>query len=344
MKRGDVRLPFLSVLVVGLIGLVFVGTTTALRHRELIIGGHDAEPHRFPYYVSLDYHNGVVLSGALIAPDFVLTAGHCLENDNEKVTLRVGTYSLMNSSKENSNATMTATTDEDDEDSMILPEVVRIQQAIRHPSFLEFQTECFTHDFLLFQLQSPTHIPYAKINRDPNIPQPVTFETTTRTTTTVKHSSTAKHHHSSASTSVIVMESNDDDDDNNNNNVGYDEDPDPNAVIMMGLGWTSQYFSSPAFTLQMADLYPISNEECATQSHDPTGQLTYQGLLDSTMLCTKGGRNNTRDGCAWDSGDPVILPGSRPEEDMIVGLGSWGFGCADPNFPGMYVCACDHAS
>lgn len=36
---------------------------------------------------------------------------------------------------------------------------------------------------------------------------------------------------------------------------------------------------------------------------------------------------------AWDSGAPVIIAGSTPEEDVLVGLGSSGVTCADPVFP-----------
>ena len=36
---------------------------------------------------------------------------------------------------------------------------------------------------------------------------------------------------------------------------------------------------------------------------------------------------------AWDSGAPVIIAGRTPEEDLLVGLGSSGVGCADPVFP-----------
>jgi hypothetical protein len=36
---------------------------------------------------------------------------------------------------------------------------------------------------------------------------------------------------------------------------------------------------------------------------------------------------------AWDSGAPVIVVGDSPEEDLLVGLGSTGVGCADAVFP-----------
>ena len=42
-------------------------------HRVLIINGENAVPGRYPYFTTLDRF----CAGALIAPDIVLTAGHC---------------------------------------------------------------------------------------------------------------------------------------------------------------------------------------------------------------------------------------------------------------------------
>jgi secreted trypsin-like serine protease len=41
--------------------------------RELILNGHDAGRGRYPYFVTIEDWCG----GALIAPDIVLTSGHC---------------------------------------------------------------------------------------------------------------------------------------------------------------------------------------------------------------------------------------------------------------------------
>jgi len=216
--------------------------------RELIVGGQDAEKGRYPYYVSLDYNNGVVLSGALIAPDVILTAGHCLENSNEELTIKVGTYSM---SEDNS-------TDYD---------IVEIGTPILHPAFDRVQPESFRHDFLIFHLaNSSSHQP-VRINRDSAVPA------INRT------------------------------------------------VVMMGLGWKTLAYWSPADTLQVANLTVFSNDDCA-QSTDPARGLTYAGLIDETMMCTGVIPNNTRDGCAWDSGAPVIVPGRHSSHDILVGLGT----------------------
>lgn len=225
--------------------------------RQLIVGGQDAVRGRYPYFASLDYNNGVVLSGALIAPDFVLTAGHCLENDIEGMTLRVGTYSLSH----DINAT--------DFD------IVNVGIAILHPGFDRFQPEYFSHDFLLFHLNETSSHPVVSINRDPAVPKPL-------------------------------------------------ED----TVNIMGLGWTTLAYQSPADTLQVANLTAISNEECNLSQDPGRPVFAYEGLIDDTMLCTIAVPNNTRDGCAWDSGAPLIVPGRHndPARDVLVGLGAYAYG------------------
>jgi len=227
-------------------------TSTIGNHRHLIVGGHDAVQGRYPYFVSLDYNDGVVLNGALIAPDFVLTAGHCLENNSEELTVRVGTYSL---SHDNTNGT----------DGV---DVVEIGTPILHPDFDRFQLDSFRHDFLLFQLLNASSKPVVKINRDPNLP-------------------------------------------------AHQQE-----IVIMGLGWTTVAYQSPADTLQVANLTALSNGACS-ESHDPARGISYAGLIDETMLCTGAPPNNTRDGCAWDSGAPCIVPDSHgdPGNDILVGLG-----------------------
>ena len=52
----------------------------------------------------------------------------------------------------------------------------------------------------------------------------------------------------------------------------------------------------------------------------------------STMVCAGNGVNDT---CQGDSGGPLMVSdGSFP---VLAGVTSWGFGCADPNFPGVYT-------
>ena len=237
------------------------------------MGGHDAVKGRYPYYVSLDYNNGVVLSGALIAPDFVLTAGHVLENDNDRVTVRVGTYQLSR----------------DDEPSVDdNSEVVAIDGTpILHPSFERFRPQFFRYDYLLFHLQtnSSHHLPHTpvRINRNASVP-------------------------------------------------AVDEE-----LTLMGLGWTTPAYPSPADTLQAAHhVVALSNAACALAQDPVRGGISYAGCIDESMLCTSGrgwpdhlhdDDNSTtiQDGCAWDSGAPLIVPDPQgdPSRDVLVGLGTY---------------------
>jgi trypsin len=53
-----------------------------------------------------------------------------------------------------------------------------------------------------------------------------------------------------------------------------------------------------------------------------------------TMLCAA---ESGQDACQGDSGGPLIRKGKNSNQDVVVGLVSWGIGCADPNYPGVYT-------
>mmetsp|Transcript_846 Transcript_846/g.1326 ORF Transcript_846/g.1326 Transcript_846/m.1326 type:complete len:501 (+) Transcript_846:62-1564(+) len=66
------------------------GVLTAPKERNLIIGGKVAEPNDYPYF---SHFEGIACGGSLIAPDIILTAGHCkLATPEDYGKVHVGRY------------------------------------------------------------------------------------------------------------------------------------------------------------------------------------------------------------------------------------------------------------
>ena len=73
--------------------------------------------------------------------------------------------------------------------------------------------------------------------------------------------------------------------------------------------------------------------------------LAYQGeieskgltLIDTTMMCAA---DKGKDACQGDSGGPLY----DKKNDVLVGVVSWGTGCADPKYPGVYSRIADQVS
>ncbi|KAH8372909.1 hypothetical protein KR009_007885, partial [Drosophila setifemur] len=96
--------------------------------------------------------------------------------------------------------------------------------------------------------------------------------------------------------------------------------PDHNSsVIVTGWGTTTEggYISN---ILQEVSLNVFENTEC---------KKAYYFLLTSRMLCA-GVSGGGKDACQGDSGGPLVC------DNELVGIVSWGTGCARENYPGVY--------
>jgi secreted trypsin-like serine protease len=114
------------------------------------------------------------------------------------------------------------------------------------------------------------------------------------------------------------------------------------------------------------DLPVISNEECRSAEGSDNGYTdSYESYIFDSMLCTL---SEDHDACQGDSGrlkvallfvtqlfitephnsyihrdisrligGPLIIPGSSASEDILVGVTSWGIGCATKIFPGVFA-------
>jgi len=74
-------------------------------------------------------------------------------------------------------------------------------------------------------------------------------------------------------------------------------------------------------TLEYVDVDYVSRSNC---------NMDYKGAIDDTMACAAALNS---DSCQGDSGGPLIRKGTNEQ----IGVVSWGFGCADPNYPGVYA-------
>ncbi|NWV33226.1 TMPS5 protease, partial [Grantiella picta] len=93
-----------------------------------------------------------------------------------------------------------------------------------------------------------------------------------------------------------------------------------------GWGYTSPAQAQVAGTLKEALVPLIGTRRC-------NSSCVYQGELTARMLCA-GHLQGHVDACQGDSGGPLVCwDGSRWR---LVGVVSWGQGCAEPNHPGVY--------
>ncbi|XP_028025706.1 trypsin CFT-1-like [Bombyx mandarina] len=111
--------------------------------------------------------------------------------------------------------------------------------------------------------------------------------------------------------------------------VQWAEVPDNSSVIHVGWGRTNVNVAQASSVLNEVEVRIVNRDVCRTRyeflesvTGDPfpvTVNMICAGLLDI------GGK----DACQGDSGGPLIY------NNIVVGLTSWGYGCAEPMFPGV---------
>ncbi|XP_037308811.2 trypsin-like [Pungitius pungitius] len=96
-------------------------------------------------------------------------------------------------------------------------------------------------------------------------------------------------------------------------------------------GWGYTAIDGAATTprrLQCLDVPIVDEQDC---------EEAYPGMITPRMVCA-GYMDGGRDACNGDSGSPLVCVGE------VHGLVSWGQGCAQPNYPGVYVKVCEFLS
>ena len=95
-------------------------------------------------------------------------------------------------------------------------------------------------------------------------------------------------------------------------------------LTVIGYGTTTEGASFQPSTLQEVVINSIPTDTC---------NVNYSGKINgATMLCA--GVGGGKDSCQGDSGGPLVVRNGGAFTQ--VGIVSWGYGCADPAFPGVY--------
>lgn len=103
------------------------------------------------------------------------------------------------------------------------------------------------------------------------------------------------------------------------------------TATLSGWGSQSRDQEKPLFTpyLMRLDAPLWNNWACIWDTSYTARQLT------RNMLCA-GDIQGTGDSCHGDSGGPLVVPNSQGSgEYLLAGVISWGYGCAEPGFPGI---------
>ncbi|XP_068615777.1 trypsin-2-like isoform X3 [Brachionichthys hirsutus] len=90
-------------------------------------------------------------------------------------------------------------------------------------------------------------------------------------------------------------------------------------------GWGNVYTDEgEPFELRCVRVPIMSNKDC---------EGSYPGMITDRMVCA-GYLEGGKDACQGDSGGPLVC------NDELQGIVSWGQGCAQPNYPGVYTKVC----
>ncbi|XP_023169870.2 trypsin alpha-3 isoform X2 [Drosophila hydei] len=98
-------------------------------------------------------------------------------------------------------------------------------------------------------------------------------------------------------------------------------EPTPSGVTCQVAGWGRTEQNTLSNVLLTANVTTVRHATCAT---------IYSGSLLPGMLCAGRLRGGT-DSCQGDSGGPLVYEG------RVIGVVSWGYGCAEPGLPGVYA-------
>ncbi|CAG7733530.1 unnamed protein product [Allacma fusca] len=97
-------------------------------------------------------------------------------------------------------------------------------------------------------------------------------------------------------------------------------------ATVIGWGVTGEGSQVLSDVLLKVNVPIVTDKECC-EAYEPD-------MIQDSMICA-GYKHGGKDSCQGDSGGPLILP--CKETVCLVGIVSWGYGCARPGYPGVYT-------
>ncbi|XP_068083830.1 trypsin-1-like [Anabrus simplex] len=92
------------------------------------------------------------------------------------------------------------------------------------------------------------------------------------------------------------------------------------SAVVSGWGYTREG-GRVSTDLRQVVVPIVSNDDC---------NVAYYGGIVNSMLCA-GFKSGGKDACQGDSGGPLVA------DSKLIGIVSWGYGCARPGTPGVYT-------
>lgn len=296
-----------------------------------IIDGFETKETRYPYAVSLSYFGEHFCGGALIAPDVVITAGHCngagLPIADSSYSVVVGRHDISPFSSNNNNNDSAG-------------EVLSVMKEIQHP---EYNPDTVDNDFNLIILSEAvsTQTTYLRVNSDNTIPYsgaPLTVVGWGDTNADVDITTT-----SNVLLGAVVYTVSNEVCEQSSGFVdaaatGWEGGQQQHQQVLTGFqgGITQNMMCAKG---DGTDACQVSETIIYIWYH-LLRSVVFRLLLITSLLLTAGLFVSYFLSCPFvkkgDSGGPLIQRGgdSTGAEDLLMGIVSWGLGCADESFPG----------